>query len=80
MSYPNNEGPTLIPQRVVVIDEYITCQGCKFHTHKLMRSGKNPIYSDGCIYPGLQCNLTRDIDQNLITPEWCPFLKQQSII
>lgn len=81
MSFPNNEGPTFVPQRVVVVDEYTTCQGCKFHEHKLFISGRNPVYDHTCNHPELIGDNLIEHDlygKKIITPEWCPFLKPQS--
>lgn len=81
--YPNNEGPqsVKIPEQNVV-----TCSGCKYHDHKLVRSGRDPVYRDDCVHPengqdkafklSFTGNLKKNMTGFIITPDWCPFKKQ----
>ena len=78
----NREGPAFVPERTVKIEAYTTCAGCKYHSYRLRRSGRDPIYAHDCNHPlaeikggFLSGNLEPDIDDRLITPDWCPFLK-----
>lgn len=78
MSYGDNEGPinALRPMRI-----YKTCSGCKYHKHKLVKSGHDPIYRDDCTHPTApQSPMKLSFTGNLnnygdgIEPgEWCPF-------
>lgn len=61
------------------------CSMCKYHSQRMMRSGRNPIYRHYCSHPD------KKDDQNLkdymyndegaftgsrgIAPGWCPFLQ-----
>jgi hypothetical protein len=76
-----NEGPQIlnIPQQ-----SFTTCSGCKFLSHKLVRSGRDPIYAISCKHPDIKYSGHRDsgnLNQNHLgvieTPEWCPFKKQK---
>lgn len=65
----NKEGPSVknIPSR-----SYSSCYGCKFYSHRMWRSGKNPKYRHNCNHEesrqsGILGNLQDDK-----TPDWCP--------
>jgi len=82
----NREGPAFVPERTVKVEAYTTCAGCKFHQHNMVKSGMHPVYVDNCHHPlatmkgnFLFGNLQRNFEHRLITPVWCPFLKQNSI-
>lgn len=78
MSYGNNEGPrqTTIPQQ-----SFTTCSGCKYFSHRLVISGRNPQYANSCEHPESKYS-HRHFDGNLHenhlgiveTPDWCPIL------
>lgn len=84
MSYGDNEGPV---ERAIPAITVITCQGCRYHSHQMLKSGNHPIYENRCskvkAYPGdfSPDRLIPDwISHGLLeTPSWCPFLtpKQQ---
>lgn len=77
MSYGNNEGPTagMIPVRM-----YKTCQGCKFHDHRMVKSGNNPIYRNDCKhetaprYSQFSMHGNLESEDGIVSPgDWCPF-------
>lgn len=72
-------GPTRI-----VIDEP-RCGICLFHTKTMLRSGRNPIYSNHCTHPASmafvkECHFEpekgRPIGFDDITPSWCPVIQK----
>lgn len=77
------EGPTNIPEHTVTIKAIRTCSGCRYYSHEMWRSGKDPIHKDRCYHPSIS---DRVVGNNLLpspnyedhyvhTPDWCPFLK-----
>jgi hypothetical protein len=81
MSYPNQDGPTKGTRPAM---HYTTCYGCKHHSHKLVKSGHDPLYKDECTHEtaprtGLVLitmgNLKKDIENNIEPGDWCPFLE-----
>lgn len=76
-----NEGPQqfTIPQRT-----FTSCSRCKYLSHQMVHSGRNPLYADNCEHPEtikehrygfMEGNLHKNIFGVIETPEWCPFLK-----
>lgn len=57
------------------------CGGCKFHTRRMIHSGRNPLYYYYCGHPdnGMYRNETYGsyIGADDITPNWCPYLKDK---
>ncbi len=78
------EGPSTV---TIPVQEYQSCVGCKWHKHKLKRSGRNPQYDDLCTHPDIMYNNgfaimhggreVKNFEWNdrIETPEFCPFLK-----
>jgi hypothetical protein len=59
---------------------YKSCSGCKWYSYNLVKSGRDPIYSDNCKHETAPrahfgCgNLTTDYETNIVVPgDWCPF-------
>ena len=86
-NYPDlfKDGPTFVKERQITIPAYTTCNRCKFYEHHMFKSGMDPIYRDMCEHPEALCkgsmfhgNLSSDpIHHYVVTPEWCPFLKNK---
>lgn len=78
MSYPDQEGPIIGIRQATT---YKSCSGCKYHEHRLWRSGRDPEYIDICIhetapknkYSHLLISNLETEDGNVIPGEWCPF-------
>lgn len=80
------EGPEdyVIPRQEIKI-----CQGCKYYSHRMVKSGRNPIYREDCTHPDVvRASLFSDNGNlcgyegrfNMIeTPDWCPYLKDSKI-
>lgn len=71
-----HEGPTM---RTIPAQVYNTCSGCKWLTHKLVRSGKIPIYENRCThliweteYAKRGVIITTIENHQIHTPAWCP--------
>ena len=79
----HNEGPKQI---VIPEQKFLSCSKCKYFERKLMKSGKHPHFRINCNHtdaqlPGLFCgNLTENTVGVVETPNWCPFLKNQSTV
>lgn len=79
MSWGKNNGP-----REVVIPEqrYMSCGGCKYYNHKMVRSGLQPEFVTFCNHPSFEeyanfFQKVRELSspfQEMRTPEWCPFI------
>ena len=75
--YQGNEGPTEI--RTVQLH----CPGCKYHTSKMVMSGRDPVYDHFCKHPESIEKYShvgeRDgvwMGSTGITPWWCPYRKE----
>lgn len=70
------------PKRITIPEQnFNSCWGCEFHSHKLVVSGRNPKYAENCNHPKavlkpnqISGNLSSDNDDQVKTPYWCPFL------
>lgn len=73
------EGPTIqnIPAR-----SYLSCSGCKFYDHHMVRSGQEPIYANDCTHPNVPKEhkftswMRGNLGDSKETPEWCPLEKK----
>jgi hypothetical protein len=68
------------PKDVVIPEiRYLSCHGCKFHEHKMVKSGFNPIYAHFCNNPHISDEnkfgfLSRgNLPSEDKTPDWCPY-------
>lgn len=80
-----NDGPQKvnIPQQ-----SFTSCSGCKFLDHRLVKSGRDPIYRNDCVHPengqskAFKLSFTGNLHENsigiIVTPDWCPFLKSKT--
>lgn len=74
------KGPTI---RTIPATTSITCSGCEYHKHNLVKSGSNPIYRDDCVHESapvyekfmMSGNLHTDINRNIHPGLWCPFMQ-----
>jgi hypothetical protein len=81
MNWGKNEGPSnyTIPQQ-----SFTTCSGCKYYSHHLVKSGRDPIYANSCEHPEInprdswRGNLHENHLGVVVTPDWCPFKKENS--
>jgi hypothetical protein len=68
-----DEGPRKV---VIPRQEYLSCSGCKYYDHHMLRSGMHPIYESVCIHPATFTSIPRqlpDMVRDAETPDWCPF-------
>jgi len=73
------------PKEVVIPEQRIlTCTGCEFYTHRMVKSGHNPIYADHCNHDIASfkntfiCgNLSLDKNKLPIPGDWCVFNKKK---
>ena len=71
-------GPSLV---VIPRREFISCKGCIYYSHHMVRSGMHPLYKDECIYhlshpdelshPVILYSSMEEVH----TPDECPLIK-----
>lgn len=72
------------PKEIIIPEQrFLSCYGCKFHSHEMTQSGRNPIYADNCNHDDFPLskttfhgNLSKDTDGHIKTPSICPFVKR----
>lgn len=76
-----NEGPTVV---TIPMQQCESCSGCKYLSHKLVKSGKDPVYANNCTHPEGREPKYRfggTLETNefgvVVTPNWCPFKIKQ---
>ncbi len=83
------EGPTLMNPRPPT--PYMSCAGCRYYSKSMASSGgvrNAPTYHKSCTHPKANAELSIDrpsrsltfgvlgeSDHKTVTPEWCPYLK-----
>lgn len=77
--FGDREGPG---DYKIPAQQFTSCSGCKYLSHRLIKSGMNPIYANNCTHPETKIRgnwFTGNLHENHIgvieTPDWCPFLK-----
>lgn len=82
MSEEQKFGPTKTtrPQ-----ETYNSCFGCGYYDRKMVRSGREPIYSSHCNNPSIPEYLKSfkgamhgNLNDSSKTPDWCPFLNNKN--
>lgn len=77
----NQQGPQKVKIPATFEREVLSCAGCKYLDHNLVKSGMNPIYTDNCVHEtapkkrfwDFTSNLEVDDNFLIIPGEWCPF-------
>lgn len=74
-------------KRHVPVREFYSCSGCKFYSHRLVKSGMDPIYRNDCEHPRIKydkdisyhgsLSMEGNLGKAEQTPNWCPFLQPE---
>lgn len=74
------------PSRITIPEQkYMTCYGCIWLSHKMVKSGNDPIYKNTCTHKEFEKEFSvirgtigreiEDYNKRLETPDWCPILE-----
>lgn len=88
--FGDREGPETIPAHTIPVPEKTVCWGCKYYRHHMVRSGSRPEYIDQCEHTEAhEDERLRELGarrlqrsgfstSEVITPSWCPYLREKA--